>query len=239
MASSRNKEREEERRFNMRTLAIASAASATAAVVTSQLWIHGTWIAAAMTPVLVTLISELLHRPTERIAERITADRPALRPKRAEPSEPGTPAPSKTPTEPAPPAPAEPGAGPIRVYRSSAVSPRRRKIAVGAVLGTSALALLIAVVVLTVPELVAGGAIGGGDKRTTLFRGDRDRKTSDKDEQQAPSREQTEQQPTERTTEAPFEEETTTEAPTTTTTPTTEAPTATQPAPQTAPQEPP
>ena len=69
MASSRKDEREEERRFNLRTLVIASSASATAAVVTSQLWIAGTWIAAAATPVLVALISELLHRPTEKIAD--------------------------------------------------------------------------------------------------------------------------------------------------------------------------
>jgi hypothetical protein len=64
----------------MRTLVIASAASATAALVTSRLWIAGTWIAAAMTPVLVTLISELLRRPTERIARGITTDGPALQP---------------------------------------------------------------------------------------------------------------------------------------------------------------
>ena len=42
MASSTRSEREEERRLNMRTLVIASGASALAAAVTSQLWIHGT-----------------------------------------------------------------------------------------------------------------------------------------------------------------------------------------------------
>src|ERR671914_96229 len=69
MASSpRDVEREEERRVNLRTLTIASAASAAAAAVTSQLWIAGTWIAAALTPALVALISEALHRPTERVA---------------------------------------------------------------------------------------------------------------------------------------------------------------------------
>ena len=62
----------------MRTLAIASTASASAAVLTSQLWIRGTWIAAALTPVIVTLVSELLHRPTERIASKLTSERPSL-----------------------------------------------------------------------------------------------------------------------------------------------------------------
>ena len=70
--------REEERRLNARTLVIASAASASAAAVTSQLWIAGTWIAAAVTPLIVAIVSELLHRPTERIARAVTSDRPAL-----------------------------------------------------------------------------------------------------------------------------------------------------------------
>ena len=78
MASSPRSEREEERRHNIRTLLIASAASATAAAVTSQLWIRGTWIAAALTPVMVALVSELLNRPAERIARVWTAERPAL-----------------------------------------------------------------------------------------------------------------------------------------------------------------
>jgi hypothetical protein len=75
---SRTAEREEERRLNLRTLAIASSASAAAALLTSQLWIAGTWIAAAMTPVIVSLVSELLNRPTERIARSFTGDRGSL-----------------------------------------------------------------------------------------------------------------------------------------------------------------
>src|ERR687896_619074 len=75
---SRTAEREEERRLNMRTLVIASAASAAAALLTSQLWIAGTWIAAAMTPVIVSLVSEVLNRPTERIARSFTSDRGPL-----------------------------------------------------------------------------------------------------------------------------------------------------------------
>jgi hypothetical protein len=239
MASPRTSEREEERRFNLRTLVIASAASATAAVVTSQLWIAGTWIAAASTPILVTLISELLHRPTDRIAERLTTDRPALRRHRVEPSETAAPPSADEPAPPREPAPSggpvDPGAAPVRVYRSSATTPRRRKIAVGAVLGTSALALLIAVVALTVPELLAGGAIGKSDSRTTLFRGDRESKSSGKnnDKQQAPSNTRDEQQPTEPTTAPPSEEETATEP--TTTTATTTTPPAGSTAPQSAP----
>jgi len=246
MASPRTAEREEERRFNLRTLTIASAASATAAVVTSQLWIAGTWIAAATTPVIVALVSELLHRPTEKIAQRLTTDRPAL----AEAAGPAPPA--RPEADPLPPqAPAEPGPtgdrpgvpvrepeptgpGPVRVYRSSATPPRRRKIAVGAVLGTAALALVIAVAALTVPELIAGGSIGKGGDRTTFFSGDRDRRSSSDGEQREPTNDGNEDRPEEQprpdeqtTEETTTEEETETvpttppaEEPTTPTTPT-------------------
>ena len=235
MASSRTTEREEERRFNIRTLAIASVASATAAVVTSQLWIAGTWIAAATTPVLVALISELLHRPTERIAERFTSDRPAvLGDERAE----------HTPeAEPAPPAertPAEPGPAPIRVYRSATPPRRRRRIAVGAVLATGALALVIAVFALTVPELIAGGAIGKDNGGTTFFSRDRDRSRSDDDKKTPAGDTEKERQPTEGATEDTAEQPTTTETLTeqpTQTTPTTEEPAPAESAPTTAPSE--
>src|SRR5215211_4068238 len=82
MASqTRQREREESSQLSLRTLVIASMASATAAVVTSQFWVRGTWIAAAMTPVIVALVQELLHRPTQRIATALTADRAALEPR--------------------------------------------------------------------------------------------------------------------------------------------------------------
>jgi hypothetical protein len=231
MASPSRSEREEERRVNLRTLAIASAASATAAVVTSRLWIAGTWIAAAMTPVLVALVSELLHRPTERIAERLTTERDALIREQA---------PVELAPDQAPPAQEsgvrdEPS---VRVYRSAASSPRRGKIAIGAVLGTGGLALLIAVVALTVPELVAGGAIVKGDGKTTLFSG---KKKSSKEEPKEPAstNESTEEEP-QPTEEETTPEETTTE-PTTTTPPeeptTTTPPTEAQPS-ETAPAEP-
>ncbi len=118
----------------MRTLVIASAASAAAALLTSQLWIAGTWIAAAMTPVIVALVSEMLHRPTERIAKSFTSDRAAL------PAAGGAGRPARPHADPLPDrVPEEPGAGagmalppargagseaPVRVYRSGGAAPR-------------------------------------------------------------------------------------------------------------------
>src|SRR3954464_13728810 len=51
--------------LSQQTLAIAAAASAAAAVVVSHLWKDGTVIAAAMTPVIVAIVKELLARPME------------------------------------------------------------------------------------------------------------------------------------------------------------------------------
>jgi hypothetical protein len=241
MASdSRTAEREEERRLNMRTLVIASAASAAAALLTSQLWIAGTWIAAAMTPVIVSLVSELLNRPTERIAKSFTSDRSGMpaasgagRPARPY----ADPLPDRVPEESVagagragPPARGVGSEAPVRVYRSGQAEPRssrarsgqgpggritrtggpgtppsgrspttrRRKIAYGAVFGTAAIAFLIAVAAITLPELVAGSSVGKNDGRTTFFSskkdGDRDKEQAPqdttKDEQQQPDEQQ-------------------------------------------------
>jgi hypothetical protein len=307
MAShSRTAEREEERRLNMRTLVIASVASAAAALLTSRLSTAGTWIAAAMTPVIVSLVSEMLHRPTERIAKSLTSDRRSLAAAggAGRPAGPGAdPLAGRAPMEPSagvgearPPSPGLGSEAPIRVYRageatsrsgrrsgrdqvgvrgrgpggrgqeagagggSSArgrevgagggpagerdlgaggrggaagerdlgaggpgvgagaagqgaggVGPggrgrepggrgtvlgapgipplerrpvrRRRRIAFGAVFATAALAFVIAVAALTLPELVAGGSVGKSDGRTTFFGGGG---KSNRDKQQAP-----------------------------------------------------
>ena len=55
--------------LSLRTLAIASAASMTAALVTSRLFPPGTAYTAALTPVIVAAVSELLHRPADRVSE--------------------------------------------------------------------------------------------------------------------------------------------------------------------------
>jgi hypothetical protein len=177
-------EREEERRVNTRTLTIASVASATAAAVTSQLWIAGTWIAAALTPVLVALISEAMHRPTERIARAWTSDGEARFSRRQ----------SATRTEPA----AVTGTpGPVRVYRAGQSGSRttpvtRRRIAIGAVAATAAIAFVIGLVALTTVDLVSGGSVGKGSGRFTLAGGDGDSKTEDK--QKDTTRQQQQQQ---------------------------------------------
>jgi hypothetical protein len=161
--ATRSAEREEERRLNTRTLTIASVASASAAAVTSQLWIAGTWIAAALTPVLVAVISEAMHRPTQRIARAWTSERPresrasrSITPTRVEPT-------TVTGT-----------AGPMRVYRQSGngtTLERRRKLAIGGIALTAAIAFVIGIAALTTVDLVSGGSVGKGSGRTTAFGG--------------------------------------------------------------------
>jgi hypothetical protein len=207
----RTPEREEERRSNALTLVIASVASASAALVVSQLWIAGTWIAAAATPVLVALFSELLHRPTERITRGITSDRAALAESSAERPE------------------IEP---PVRIYRTGSATQartRRRKIAYGAVFTTAAIALAIAVAALTIPELVAGQSVGRNNGRTTFFGGGGKKKAKQQQTPTTPTTtgQQTETQPTTST------QQTTPTTPTTSTPSTTTPPSTTAPTPST------
>jgi hypothetical protein len=187
------REREEERGLNMRTLVIASVASAAAAAVTSQLWIHGTWLAAALTPALVALISEAMHRPTERLARTWTRDRPAQlsyepQPRRAE----------RAPL-PAAGATAQPsGTGAVRVYRQPSPRAPRRRLALGVVAATAAIAFVIAVAALTAGDLISGGSIGKGGGPTTFFSPDSKKQPEQKDttpQQTAPEQQPTAEQP--------------------------------------------
>jgi hypothetical protein len=231
-AATSFEEREEQRRLNTRTLGIASIASATAAAVTSQLWIAGTWVAAALTPVLVALISEAMHRPTERIARAWTSGReePAARSQTATRAEPT----AVTGT-----------AGPVRVYRQTTrgaeptrrgaaarttlerpATLSRRRIAIGGVAVTALIAFAIAVVTITAGDLVTGGSIGKGSSRTTFFSG---KKSDGQEQQPAPAEEDTTQpsQPDETQTQtetAPPEEEPTPSDTAPAPTPTTTAP---------------
>jgi hypothetical protein len=195
-------EREEERRLNTRTLTIASVASATAAAVTSQLWIAGTWIAAALTPVMVALISEAMHRPTERIARAWTSDPDAgvsgsVSPTRSEPT-------AVTGT-----------AGPVRVYRAGdsgtgTTMLTRRRIAIGTVAATAAIACVAGLLLLTTVDLVSGGSVGKGSGRLTLTGGGGDT-GSEKQDQQKDASPQQNQDSTKQQETTPSDQQTTTE----------------------------
>ncbi|MDQ3587535.1 MAG: hypothetical protein M3350_10705 [Actinomycetota bacterium] len=197
MASQTRQAREAERKLSVRTLAIASVSSAVAAVVVSQFWKGGTAPAAAVTPVIVSLVSELLRKPTEAISARVTTDRTAVLPEAAGAGAPtartmvATGAPARDSEGPRPASEERPpplratGEEPVpsdkREVRGTPVTYHRagadgrhggggRRFPVRLVAATAALAILIGAAILTVPELIAGDSLGkrGG---TTLFGG--------------------------------------------------------------------
>src|SRR3954449_7822689 len=59
--------------LSLQTLVVAAAASGVAAVLTSHFWKDGTVFAAAMTPVVVSIVKEALQKPLQSDAVRRSA----------------------------------------------------------------------------------------------------------------------------------------------------------------------
>lgn len=143
---------------DLQTLVITAVASACAAYVTSELWAPGTLASAAITPVIVALVKEALAKPADVVTRAVPVRgvvRSATR--------------SNEPYDPI--QPFEPGD--VRVPQQgeipgrSVAAPRRAwKVAVA----TGLLGFLVAAVIITVPEFVAGSS-AGGDRQTTFFGG--------------------------------------------------------------------
>ena len=210
MSSQTRNERGDERRLDVRTLLIASVASAIAAIVVSRYWTAGTPFAAAITPVLVTLFKEALDRPTAKIAEKMTVQARAL--PDTEIREPAAshvgrdsaldegPTRRLEPTEPLRP---EAGGDPsdIRVYRQppargGLLSRIKPKVA----LITGLVAFAIAGVVLTAGQLAIGNPFGDDGNGAIILGGGKNSKKNTIEPQQQNTT--TEQQQT-----APPEEE--------------------------------
>ena len=153
--------------LSVKTLLIAAASSAVAAFVVPMLWRPGTVFAAAMTPIIVTLVSELLHRPVEKVTAA-TGRRPA---RGAEVLD----EPFDEPFDPlAPPSADELDALPPTSEAPRAVH-RRRKPLTGRQwklgIGTGLVAFALVAALFTASELLAGDAVTGGGNRTTFFGG--------------------------------------------------------------------
>lgn len=129
-------------RLSVATLLIASAAATAAALITSRLWAHGAILSTAITPLIVAIVSELLHRPADRVAQH-RADR------------------------------REANGHPLRPQARQDREPRARArdhVHLKPAIVTAAAAFAIAAAVLTLPELIFGGAVATNQK-TTLFGG--------------------------------------------------------------------
>jgi hypothetical protein len=197
--------------LSIKTLLIAGAASATAAFVVPKFWEPGTVFAAAMTPVIVTVVSELLKRPVETVSavttRKTTGGAVLIDPPPEEPFDPLAPisaeeleAVPETTTQRA-------------VHKRRPLTPRQWKLA----LVTGLVAFACAVFVVTATELLAGEQVGGGDNSTTFFSGSR-RQNRDKEATPSPTATATPQD--EQATPTPAPSTTATPTPTPTATPT-------------------
>jgi len=183
--------------LSVQMLVVAAVASAAAAIVTSTFWRGGTIVTAAMTPVIVAIVKELLARPLDSevvrrpvarvrsVAPPTVAVRRFERPREARmPVEAGRarrdvphggarathPARPRAATAPVTETPDSPTPGPIKTYG-------RRRLRLGAAIATGVVAFVVALVALTVPELIFGGSVAGkGD--TTLFGGRTEKTTT-------------------------------------------------------------
>jgi hypothetical protein len=152
--------------ISIKTLLIAGAASATAALVVPLFWKPGTVFAAAMTPVIVSIVSELLKHPTEKVttvaSRRVSGGGVILEP----------PPPRDEPFDPLAPAPTEelealPQTATQRAVHRRPLTGRQWKLAVI----TGLVAFVGAAGVVTASELIAGDPVTREGGRTTLFGG--------------------------------------------------------------------
>jgi hypothetical protein len=150
--------------LSVKTLLIAAAASAAAAIVIPLLWRPGTVFAAAMTPVVVALVTEMLRRPVDTVSS-VRTRRPA---RGAEALD----QPFDEPFDPLAPPSAEEldelprtHEAPRAVHRRP-LTGRQWKLA----LATGLTAFAIVAALFTASELLAGDAVSGGS-RTTFFGG--------------------------------------------------------------------
>ena len=167
--------------LSLQTLVIAALAAGCAAVLTSYFWQRGTLISAAMTPVIVTVVSEMLKRPAQTVRRAARSARTATPARERVPLAHGAGAgsPAEGPSRELP-APREPSAPPMsqyKVYRSETARPRFGRVHWKIVLATAGAAFVIAVGVLTLPELLFGSSVSGSHG-TTFFGGTTQRHTS-------------------------------------------------------------
>jgi hypothetical protein len=207
-------DRKQESGLSITTLVIASCSSLVAAAVVSRVWGGGTLVGAAVTPVIVALVSEGLKKPATVIStvretrtstgryDPVAEGRRGLREGDLAMASRTRPAPERERS----------------VHRAGRRAPRRPLILA---IVTGLVAFAIAAVVLTSSDLVLGRSVTGTGNRTTLWSGpSRDTQTKDK----------TQDTTTDKTT--PSQTTTTTTPTTTTPTSTTPTTTTTTPTPQ-------
>ena len=143
--------------LSVQTLVIASLSSLAAAVVIHEFWQGGAILGAALTPVIVGIVSELLRRPADRVTAVVAQRRVA--PAAARGVRAGAPT-ARTHAPAGEPSPAG-GEDRFGLYGDRDRRLRRRRLQLGILTGLAAFA--IAAFVLTSAELVIGNPLGGGN----------------------------------------------------------------------------
>ena len=163
--------REKSGGLSVTTLLIASASAAAAAVVVPLFWQRGSIVAAAITPVIVTLVSESLRAPVTKVQEvgvwRRTPEGTAVRQPEGRDFQPADPEEERIEVDPQHPD------DPFGLYedeRGGGGFFTRRKVIIALVTGL--IAFSIAAVVVTAGELTFGDSTTSGIK-TTFFGGRR------------------------------------------------------------------
>src|SRR5688500_16956909 len=154
--------------LSVTTLAIASASSLAAALVVHKFWQGGAILGAAVTPVIVAIVSEGLRKPVDAVKSRTTVNPP--------------------PVSPDPYAQARPSGAeredPFGIWEDQRAPRRgRRKLHIGVAIATGLLAFLLAAFFVTGAELVLGGASSGDKYRVLPGK----QKKSDDDKDAAPA----------------------------------------------------
>jgi hypothetical protein len=163
--------------LSLQTLVLAAASSAAAAIVVSHIWKGGTVVAAAMTPVIVSIVKELLARPMEseivrrpvQQVSRVASSRRRVATGAGVRTEGEAPRSSEPPSP-----PAEAELTPMSTY--GRLRPRKLHLKIAIVTGL--IAFVIGAAALTLPELLFGGALSSSHQ-TTLFGGGGGSKTKD------------------------------------------------------------
>jgi hypothetical protein len=190
--------------LSLQTVVVASLASLSAALLTSRLLPPGaTVFTAALTPVIVALVSDMLHRPARRVTELRSRRTAVLR----EPARMGGgPGEGRW-------VPLEPDSfdhDPVVTNGGGVprVSGRRdRRLHPKVIAATAAAGFILAAGVLTLPELIFGGA-AAADRKTTLFGGAaKPAKPESKATEQQPQQTVTEPAPAQETPPAPQDPE--------------------------------
>jgi hypothetical protein len=156
--------------LDLKTLLITAVSSAAAAFACSKLWAPGTLAAAAFTPVLVALIREGLSKSTAVVVRAV----PVRGVVRSAPPPGGSPDPGGDWSAADLPGAAPAGEPASRVpqpgqiaYHGATRSRRNWRVAIV----TGLLGFVVAAVLFTVPELLAGESASGGGRGTTIFGG--------------------------------------------------------------------